>query len=1138
MLINAKSGIKMKDNSPILVKLMSSYVISSLVRYSHKDFDKEISNHKINSPIDNNSLHDIHTQNSFDKDHVKELEFYKNLAKAASLSNHNEHSPQHESQHSAPNSPQPMQIDADAVDDELRDHHMTDEHDQANASALAVAAAAAQAHLNGTMQDMINLQKLQNLATLQQHQQQQQQHHSQQKQHLQQQNSTNNVDSATAAALASLQGLAAGITASAAAALNSPLNLSVGSGINSTLPNSLCSPTTAAAAAAAAATLSATNAFANNINSNNKVMSHASGSQDNTGTTSPNSHASHADRQTSAQSTLANVLNSAAAAAAAAGAAATASPPPTLQAPPASAQMPQLILASGQLVQGVQGAQLLIPTAQGIAVQTILTIPVSPQINTNEQFMQNFGAFASFQQQQQQQHLLAAAPQLPPPLSALQHAPTLPQLAQTPTNLLKPNLFSNGVQQLLAALHPELFAAAAVNHHHQQREQQQHLGHHTHLTHHAHTTDLHLGTRSSERTPPSSPTSSTKAAAAAAAAAAAFHLQQQLQIKQESVPHLSHHHALQHHALRHPDELASPKMDCKGTLQHSDGNVSPPPTSRHHYSSSNHHHHRNNAISSPSPRPSSSSSSSMNLRDRESHHSLKHSPSRNANSSIGGMNLSQHSSERERERDRDRERERERERAARTSSPVQLNSNQSLGSGRNSTSISVSSLATATSASVSASLSAASSQQHHSSQASPTTSTTTTIPLTNCSATATNHERGYSSPLGGSSGTGAGQLFRSHSPNTTHLHHHQQQQHLLGSPHERDFLGGSNGCGTSSHGISGTTNATSTAAANVLNSINRLTASNGELTITKSHGPPTATATRASSASPTLLGPAAPHGGLGSGVHLHHPHHPLHPLKLSPTTSSALQQRERERERERERDRERDRERERERDMEREPPQISPNGTESSTGPHDLLMDSPNEPTINQATTNVVDGIDLDDIKEFAKAFKLRRLSLGLTQTQVGQALSVTEGPAYSQSAICSALAAQMYAAQLSTQQQNMFEKLDITPKSAQKIKPVLERWMKEAEESHWNRYKSGQNHLTDYIGVEPSKKRKRRTSFTPQALELLNAHFERNTHPSGTEITGLAHQLGYEREVIRIWFCNKRQALKNTVRMMSKGMV
>lgn len=66
-----------------------------------------------------------------------------------------------------------------------------------------------------------------------------------------------------------------------------------------------------------------------------------------------------------------------------------------------------------------------------------------------------------------------------------------------------------------------------------------------------------------------------------------------------------------------------------------------------------------------------------------------------------------------------------------------------------------------------------------------------------------------------------------------------------------------------------------------------------------------------------------------------------------------------------------------------------------------LLILFSDEPTINQTNCNVVDGIDLDEIKEFAKAFKLRRLSLGLTQTQVGQALSVTEGPAYSQSAIC-----------------------------------------------------------------------------------------------------------------------------------------
>ncbi|XP_054650228.1 POU domain, class 6, transcription factor 1 isoform X2 [Dunckerocampus dactyliophorus] len=54
----------------------------------------------------------------------------------------------------------------------------------------------------------------------------------------------------------------------------------------------------------------------------------------------------------------------------------------------------------------------------------------------------------------------------------------------------------------------------------------------------------------------------------------------------------------------------------------------------------------------------------------------------------------------------------------------------------------------------------------------------------------------------------------------------------------------------------------------------------------------------------------------------------------------------------------------------------------------------------HQATSGE-DGINLEEIREFAKNFKIRRLSLGLTQTQVGQALTATEGPAYSQSAIC-----------------------------------------------------------------------------------------------------------------------------------------
>lgn len=41
------------------------------------------------------------------------------------------------------------------------------------------------------------------------------------------------------------------------------------------------------------------------------------------------------------------------------------STPPSMLNPSQASQMPQLILASGQLVQGIQGAQLLIPTSQG-----------------------------------------------------------------------------------------------------------------------------------------------------------------------------------------------------------------------------------------------------------------------------------------------------------------------------------------------------------------------------------------------------------------------------------------------------------------------------------------------------------------------------------------------------------------------------------------------------------------------------------------------------------------------------------------------------------------------------------------------------------------------------------------------------
>jgi hypothetical protein len=96
---------------------------------------------------------------------------------------------------------------------------------------------------------------------------------------------------------------------------------------------------------------------------------------------------------------------------------------------------------------------------------------------------------------------------------------------------------------------------------------------------------------------------------------------------------------------------------------------------------------------------------------------------------------------------------------------------------------------------------------------------------------------------------------------------------------------------------------------------------------------------------------------------------------------------------------------------------------------------------------------------------------------------------------------------------------------------------MQEAELKYADRLKNGTpQNFVDLLGTDSAKKRKRRTSFTPQALEVLNEAFERNTHPSGADMTLLANKLSNDREVIRVWFCNKRQALKNTIKKYKTG--
>ena len=97
--------------------------------------------------------------------------------------------------------------------------------------------------------------------------------------------------------------------------------------------------------------------------------------------------------------------------------------------------------------------------------------------------------------------------------------------------------------------------------------------------------------------------------------------------------------------------------------------------------------------------------------------------------------------------------------------------------------------------------------------------------------------------------------------------------------------------------------------------------------------------------------------------------------------------------------------------------------------PPQILNQQPPQPedpelTISQldALTKASDGVDLDEIRDLIRAFKEKRVALGLTQTQVGLDLeaSGTGSVPYSQSYIC------------------RIEKLDITPRQALQLKPIL----------------------------------------------------------------------------------------------------
>uniref|UniRef100_H3CCS8 POU domain protein n=1 Tax=Tetraodon nigroviridis TaxID=99883 RepID=H3CCS8_TETNG len=143
-----------------------------------------------------------------------------------------------------------------------------------------------------------------------------------------------------------------------------------------------------------------------------------------------------------------------------------------------------------------------------------------------------------------------------------------------------------------------------------------------------------------------------------------------------------------------------------------------------------------------------------------------------------------------------------------------------------------------------------------------------------------------------------------------------------------------------------------------------------------------------------------------------------------------------------------------------------------------------------------------DDLEQFAKQFKQRRIKLGFTQADVGLALGTLYGNVFSQTTIC------------------RFEALQLSFKNMCKLKPLLNKWLEEADSS------TGSPSGIDKIAAQ-GRKRKKRTSIEVSVKGALESHFLKCPKPSAQEISTLADGLQLEKEVVRVWFCNRRQKEK-----------
>lgn len=163
-------------------------------------------------------------------------------------------------------------------------------------------------------------------------------------------------------------------------------------------------------------------------------------------------------------------------------------------------------------------------------------------------------------------------------------------------------------------------------------------------------------------------------------------------------------------------------------------------------------------------------------------------------------------------------------------------------------------------------------------------------------------------------------------------------------------------------------------------------------------------------------------------------------------------------------------------------------------------------------------GFNAADIKRFAEGFQFARIKAGYSYTDVVSSLSSL---------------LQLPGTELDEFTVRKFEELNLPVSQAIKLKSHLEKWMSSLNGGHINSSSNNNNPIeissktSSDSDTEQQKKifyGRKRTKIDSKSKAYMEAYFKHSQKPNYEELMAISSNTGLDRDVVRVWFSNRRQ--------------